>query len=115
MLAGQRVSVLDNVVSGSSNLDQVLLDLHRVQASQSTLPILAQLCLSGGTTCEIRLMLATLCVCKVGAIVLVDCQTETALEAADVVLENVGIFVEIYRLERKLAETFAAVCIRGRL
>lgn len=42
---------------------------------------------------EIRLMLATLCVREIGAIVLVDCQAETAFEAAQVVLEEVRILV----------------------
>lgn len=44
-----------------------------------------------------------------------DSQTETALEAADMVLEEVRILVKVDGLERKLAETFAAVSIGGRL
>ena len=43
-----------------------------------------------------------------------DCKTETALEAADVILEEVGILVEVDRLERELSQTLAAVGIRSR-
>jgi hypothetical protein len=42
----------------------------------------------------------------------VDCQTETALEATDVVLEEVRVFVEVDRLERELSEALSSVGIR---
>ena len=45
------------------------------------------------TTGEIRLMLSTLCVCEVGAIVLVYCQAKTAFEASYVILKEVGVLV----------------------
>jgi hypothetical protein len=45
----------------------------------------------------------------------VDRQTQAALEAADVVLEEVGVLVEVDGLERELAQTFAAVGVGGRL
>ena len=38
-------------------------------------------------------MLPPLCVCEVGAIVLVDGEAQAALEAADVVFEKVGVLV----------------------
>jgi len=56
-------------------------------------------------------MLSALGVCEIGAIVLVDCQAEAALEAADMVLEEVRVLVEVDRLEGELAETLAAVCV----
>lgn len=40
-------------------------------------------------------MLATLSVSEVRAIVLVDCKTEATLEASDVVLEEVWVFVKV--------------------
>lgn len=50
---------------------------------------------AGGATGEVRLVLFALRVGQVGAVILVDCETETALEAADVVLEEVGVLVEV--------------------
>jgi hypothetical protein len=41
----------------------------------------------------------------------VDRQAETAFKASDVVLEEVGVFVEVDGLEGELAEALAAVCI----
>lgn len=38
-------------------------------------------------------MLFALGMGEVGAVILVDCETETALETSDVVLEEVGILV----------------------
>jgi len=58
-------------------------------------------------------MLAALGVGEVGAVVLVDCQAETALEGADVVLEEVGIFVEVDGFEGEFAQTLAAVGVGG--
>lgn len=57
-------------------------------------------------------MFAPLRVGKIGAIVLVDCQAETALEAADVVLKEVRVLVEIDRFESELAQALATVSIR---
>jgi hypothetical protein len=58
-------------------------------------------------------VLPSLCMCEVRAVVLVDSQAETALEASDVVLEEVRVLVEVDGLKRELAETLAAVGIRG--
>lgn len=60
-------------------------------------------------------MLAALCVGKVGAIILVDCQAQAALETADVVFEEVGIFVKIDGFEGEFAEAFATVGVCGRV
>lgn len=54
-------------------------------------------------------MLAPLRVGEVGAIVLVDCQAEAALEATDVVLEEVGVFFEVDGFQRELAQALASV------
>jgi hypothetical protein len=60
-------------------------------------------------------MLAALSVREIGAIVLVDCQTQATFEAADVVLEDVGIFVQVDGFEGEFAESFATVgvCCAG--
>ena len=58
-------------------------------------------------------MLAALGVGEVGAIVLVDGKAEPAFEGADVILEEVRVFVEVDGFERELAETFAPVGIGG--
>jgi hypothetical protein len=62
-----------------------------------------------GTAREIRLVLSSLCMGEIRAIILVNCQTETAFEASDVVLEEVRILVEVDGLERELAETLSSV------
>ena len=38
-----------------------------------------------------------------------DCQTEAAFEASDVVLEEVRVLVEVNGLKRELAETLSSV------
>lgn len=58
-------------------------------------------------------MLATLRVGEVGAIVLMDCETEAAFEGADVVLEEVRVFVEVDGFEGEFAETLASVGVGG--
>lgn len=52
---------------------------------------------------------------EIRAIVLMDCQTEPALEATDVVLEKVWVLVQVDRLERELPETLSSVGICRRL
>jgi hypothetical protein len=44
---------------------------------------------------------------------LVDCQAETALEGADVVFEEVGIFVEVDGFEGEFAQALATVGVGG--
>lgn len=58
-------------------------------------------------------MLAALRVGEVGAIVLVDGETEAALEGADVVLEEVGILVEVDGFEGEFAQTLPSVGVGG--
>lgn len=50
---------------------------------------------------------------QVRAIVLVDCQAESALEAADVVFEKVGVFIEVDCFQRELAQALATVGVGG--
>ena len=58
-------------------------------------------------------MLATLRVSEIGAIILMYCEAETALEGADMVFEEVGVFVKIDGFEGEFAKSFAAVGIGG--
>lgn len=60
-------------------------------------------------------MLASLRVGEVGAIVLVYGKTKSTFEASDVVFEEVRIFFEVDGFQGELAESFAAVCVRGGL
>ena len=60
-------------------------------------------------------MLATLCVSEIGAIVLMHCEAETAFEGADMIFEEVGVFVEIDGFEGEFAKSFAAVGVGGRV
>lgn len=58
-------------------------------------------------------MFSSLGMCEVGAVILVDCETQSTFEGADVVLEEVGIFVEIDGFESEFAETLASVSVCG--
>lgn len=60
-------------------------------------------------------MLATLRVGEVGAIVLVYGETEATFEGADVVLEEVGVLVEVDGFEGEFAETLSSVGVGGGL
>jgi hypothetical protein len=59
-------------------------------------------------------VLSPLGVREIGAIVLVDRQAKPAFEGADVVFEEVRIFVQIDGLERELAQTFSSVGVGRR-
>lgn len=50
---------------------------------------------ASGAAGEVRLVLFALRVGQVGAVILMDCEAKAALEAADVVFEEVGVFVEV--------------------
>ena len=56
-------------------------------------------------------MLAALSVGEVGAVVLMNCEAESAFEAADVIFEEVGVFVQVDGFEGEFSETFATVGI----
>jgi hypothetical protein len=58
-------------------------------------------------------MLSALGVSEVGTIVLVDGQAESTFEGSDVVLEEVGIFVQVNSLESQFAQTLSSVSIGG--
>lgn len=58
-------------------------------------------------------MFSALGVSEVGPVILMDGKTETALEASDVVFEEVRILCEVDVFERKLAESFSPVCVCG--
>jgi hypothetical protein len=58
-------------------------------------------------------MLSSLSVREVRAIILVNGQAQPALERADVVFEEVGIFIEIDGLKSQLSQPFASIRIRS--
>lgn len=118
LLARHGVADLCDFVSGAANLDDVAARAEvggdaGGQAGGRVDVLLALLLLAGGAAGEVGLVLLALGVGEVGAVVLVDGQAETALEGADVVLEEVGVLVEVDCLEGELAEAFAAVGVGG--
>lgn len=54
-------------------------------------------------------MLAPLGVCEVRAVILMDRKTQSTLEASDMVLEDVRVFVEVDGLEREFAQSLSSV------
>ena len=60
-------------------------------------------------------MFSALRVREVGAVVLVDGQTEPAFERAEMVPEDVWVLVEIDGFKGELAEPFASVGVGGRV
>ena len=116
LLACDGVAGLGDFVAGPPDFDDVFADLDGVGAGVGfVFFLLAELGFLRRSTGEVGLMLPALSVREIRTVVLVDGQAEPALEAADVVLEEVGIFVEVDRFERQFAQTFAPVCICGGL
>jgi len=110
VLARHGIADLGDAVAGTSNLESVLLGRHtREQSLLAYIVPLALTLLLGSTTSQVGLVLPSLCMREVGAVVLVDRETQAALEAADMVLEEVRVLVEVDGLERELAETLSAV------
>lgn len=58
-------------------------------------------------------MFAPLGVSEVGAVVLVNGETETTLKASDMVFEEVGVFREVDVFECELTESFSSVGVGG--
>ena len=48
---------------------------------------------------------------KVGAVILVDCETKPAFERADMIFEEIWIFVEVDGFESELPQSFSSVGI----
>ena len=44
-----------------------------------------------------------------------DREAQPALETSDVILEEVGVFVEVDSFERELPQSFSSVCVGGAL
>jgi hypothetical protein len=114
LLMRQRVADLGNFVSRPPDLDQLLLDLHAGEPGHRGLVLVFAFAgVARGAAGEVRLVLAALRVGEVGAIVLVDCQAETAFEAAEVVFEDVGVFFDVDCFQRELAQSLASVGVGG--
>lgn len=90
------VAELRYFVARPADLDEVfsrgyeLLPNHALWQTCYGVEIATFFGLTRGATSEIGLMLAALGVGEVGAVVLVDGETETAFEGADMILEAVG-------------------------
>lgn len=95
-LAGLWVATFRDFVPGSSNLNKILLDgdllpNHADGEPGDAVDVFAFFGFAGGAAGEVCLMFAALGVGEVGTIVLVDCETKTAFERADVVFEAVMV------------------------
>jgi hypothetical protein len=119
LLPRDLISRLRNFVTRTSNLNHVPLDINlrtnhtNRQASNRIYTSSSLLLLSRSTTGKIGLMLSALGVGEVGTIVLVDGQAESTFEGSDVVLEEVGVFVQVNSFESKFAQTLSSVSIGG--
>ena len=115
-LPRQRIPNLGNLIPRPPDLNRLLLDLHphssRKRRGVLVLPLTL---LARRSTGEVGLVLAALRVRQVRAIVLVHRQAQPTLETADVVLEEVGVFVQVDGFQSELAQSFASVCVRGAL
>ncbi|KAL8748354.1 MAG: hypothetical protein Q9184_007364 [Pyrenodesmia sp. 2 TL-2023] len=114
MLPRQRIPRLRDLVPRPPDLDHIPPHLHpRIHTKHVRVLCSPFLLLPRCSSSEVGLVLAALGVGEVGSIVLVHGEAEAAFEGADVVLEEVGVFVEVDGFEREFAETFAAVGVRG--
>jgi len=109
ILARNLVADLRDLVARPADLDHVAPHRHVGEARYYAIAVSAFFLLPRCSAREVGLVFAALRVREVGAVVLVDRQAEAALEAADVVLEEIRVLVEVDRLEGELAETLAAV------
>ena len=115
ILSRDRVPDLSNAVAWTANRLKVPFDLSTSKESKWRGFILLAFSLFHGISAsQVSLVFPSLGMREVGAVILVDSQAEAALEASDVVFEDVRIFLEIDGFKRKLAETFAPVCISRR-
>lgn len=58
-------------------------------------------------------MFATLRMSEIGSIVLMYCEAKTAFVGANMILEEVWVFIKVDGFEREFPETFTAVGVRG--
>lgn len=73
-LASQRVPNLGNLVTGTTDLDSLLLDLYaHCSGERGWILVFAFALFAGGAAGEVRLVLFALRVGQVGAVILVDC------------------------------------------
>ena len=116
MLPCQRISSLCNLVPRTSYLDHVLPYLHaHVHSHDVRILRPSLLLLPRRPSGKIRLMLPTLGMCQIGAIILVNSKTQATFERANMILEEVRVFVEINGFQRKLPQTFSSIGIGGGL
>lgn len=110
-LSRQRVPRLGDFVTWSTNLDHIFLHLHAHGPRHNAILRFPFLLFPRGAAREVGLVLAALGVREVGAVVLVDGQAESALEAAHVVLEEIRVLVEVDRFQGQFPESLSSVCI----
>jgi hypothetical protein len=57
-------------------------------------------------------MLPALGMGQIGAIILVNSETEAAFEGSDMVLEKIGVFVEVDGFEGEFSQTLSPIGVR---
>lgn len=116
MLPRQRIPRFGDLVARPPNLDHVPPHLHAHVDTKHVLILGSPLLLlprrSPG---KIRLMFSALCVSEIRTIVLMHGEAKAAFEGADMILEEIGVFIEVDRFQCKLSKTFASVGIGGRV
>lgn len=112
LLAVAEFTLLGHPVAGSSNLDELLRFHAGLLGRQQRRGCL--LCLLGGSSCQIILMLLALRVGQIAALVVVQRQAEFALVGAQMVLHEVRILVQIDCLQGQLTQSLLAVAVRLR-
>lgn len=116
VLPRQRIPRFGDLVSRPANLDHVSPHLHTHVDTQHILILgSAFLLLPRRSPCKIRLMFPALCMSEIGAIVLMDCEAETAFEGSDMIFEEIRVLVEIDCFKCELSKTFASIGICGRM
>lgn len=93
MLSRHRIPRLRNLITRPSNLNHIPPHLHAHIRAQHIRILRSSFFARGCAASEVGLVLAALGVGEVGAIVLVDGEAETAFEGADMVFEEVRVFV----------------------
>lgn len=100
MLPCQWIPCLRDLVARPPDLDHIPPDLH-THVHPQHIRILRSpfLLFPRCSPCKVGLVLATLGMRKIGSIILVHCEAETAFEGTNMVFEEVRVFVKVDRFE----------------
>ena len=112
MLSRQGISCFCDFVSWPSDLDHISPHLHsHIHPHQIRVLRSAFLLLPSCTTSQIGLVFSPLSMREIRAIVLVDGKTKPAFERADMIFEEIRIFIKVNGFERKLSQSLPPIGI----